>query len=104
MNITLLDTKTGETREVNDTPTFQWTENNWSCDCNRELEFDYVEHDQSNTCLGCHRFIVIGGSSSIVHKSKWGNQEYPATLKELNEGYPEELLIKNGVDLQKVIG
>lgn len=41
LTVTLKDTFTGKVKEYPDTDisVFQWTEHNWSCDCNREIAF-----------------------------------------------------------------
>jgi hypothetical protein len=37
--VTVTDTKTGQTRQVETITLWEWTEGNWSCDCNRESFF-----------------------------------------------------------------
>uniref|UniRef100_A0AB39AJE9 Uncharacterized protein n=1 Tax=Vibrio phage P018-4 TaxID=3229728 RepID=A0AB39AJE9_9CAUD len=41
LKVTLLDSVTNVIKVYPDTDinVFQWTENNWSCDCNREIAF-----------------------------------------------------------------
>ena len=97
MKVTLLDTVTMETKGVSGIETFQWAENNYSCDCNRELEFgrpdDYEQHIDSPYCLGEKRYLVIAAEIE-------GEDDYPATLEELNSSYSPELLQKHGIAAQ----
>lgn len=92
MKVTLLDTKSGETREVAGICGFQWADNNWSCDCNRAGYFGPPDdwNDGDGVCVGGHRFIVI---TSKAEDS--GEDHY--TLADLNPGYPEELLAEHGI-------
>ena len=53
-----LDLETGRRAEGEGISEFSLTENNWSCDCNRAIPFDGLT--DSGTCVGCHRYIVIG--------------------------------------------
>jgi hypothetical protein len=89
MTATLLDTQTGETRTVNGPRSWEWAENNWSCDCNRMNAFG-IEAEVENVCSGCHRFIVIDADFN-------DQDDYHYTLRQLNEGYPIELLTKHGI-------
>jgi len=86
MIATVLDTETGVTRVSSGIRTWEWSDNNYSCDCNRGLLFG-VDND---LCLE-ERFIVI----KAEHTEKDDDPE--TTLEELNEGYPKELLIKHEV-------
>ena len=102
MNITLLDTKTGDTKEIEDTYSESWwAEGNGSCDCNRAIFFEGTYEELSNKhkkdnpelydkkkpwqtyCIGCQRILII----------KIDSKEY--SLEEFNEGYPEELIKKH---------
>jgi len=83
MKATVLDTKTGETKEAS-LGSWNWAEGNWSCDCNRNY-FDDEGEDQ-DTCLGGKRFLVV--------KAVFDEGEVEYTLKELNDDYPQELLDK----------
>lgn len=44
---------------------FLWTQGNWSCDCNRELDFyradaeEPPKHDPDDVCLGSGQFTVL---------------------------------------------
>lgn len=112
MKVTLLDTKTGEVSTPDDQfRSWVWTDGNWSCDCNRVMYFDdengTIEHEmmdelglEGGICLGCHRFLVIAAERNMDH-------DYTTTLKELNDGYPMELLERvageRGLDLHKLI-
>lgn len=85
MKLTLLDTQTGEQKEIE---TYEdpwcWSEGNWSCDCNRTLYFEAHPND-SGCCIGSKRFII----------TKADTTEY--TLRELNQDYPEALLKEHGI-------
>lgn len=85
MKATILDTVTGVTKECSEQSSFQWAENNWSCDCNRMSYFD-VPDDDSCLCKGGVRFIVI--------KAEFEEDEQEYTLAYINSEYPEELLDK----------
>jgi hypothetical protein len=87
MKPTLLDTETGERREsCSDFDDYWWAEGNGACDCNRRLLFGLSEDpSRENTCEGCHRFLIVTADKSAY------------SLRELNEGYPEELLRQHGL-------
>ena len=94
MTLTLLDTQTGETVDV-DSPydAYWWAEGNGSCDCNRIDEFPAAEdeleaaqrqahpelQEWQGLCYGCTRLLIIAAESD----------EY--TLDEFNEDYPQAL-------------
>ncbi len=111
MKATVLDTETGERRTSEGISTFQWEENNWSCDCNRatffgddvdaemdrrmrECNSDLLSHQ--SVCFGCQRFLVSASESE-------GEDDYACTLAELNAGYPADLLVTHGI-ANNVIG
>lgn len=83
MKATILDTQTGVTAIAEGPRSWEWAENNWSCDCNR----NYFGHEKEDTgvCLGSHRYLVIAAEFNDP-------EDYEYTLRELNEHYPEELL------------
>ena len=83
--VKILDTENGDTTESSDRSPYYWHEGNGSCDCNRELAFDDAEMDDSCSCLGRHRYLIVERDYAGV------------TLRELNEGYPEALLAKAGI-------
>lgn len=97
MKLTLLDTKTGKTAEVDDRiSAWQWAENNWSDDCNRIDYFDDVNETEyrkeiglegCHLCLGANRFLVI--APEIIQ-----DEEDAYSLREVNHFYSEELLDK----------
>lgn len=89
MKVSLLDTHTGQTCEVAGIRGFEWAENNWSCDCNRESYFD-VDETGSGTCIGCHRFLVIAAEPEDQDDEGY-------TLADLNSSYPDELRAQHGV-------
>ena len=82
MIATILDTVTGEKITVNGPRSWEWAENNWSCDCNR----NYWESSivKSDVCQGSERFLVV---DAVMDDP----EDYGYTLDELNEGYPLEL-------------
>ena len=95
MKVTVLDTKTGETRVVEDehNDSFQWADDNWSCDCNRCSYFGLDSNDIAielgigpGICIGERRFLVIAVENPT--------RDY-YTLSEYNDGYPQELLDKH---------
>jgi hypothetical protein len=89
MQITLLDTQTGETKTVHEKDhmgcfdSTWWQEGNGSCDCNRAIAFG---HDcPHETCLGAKRYLIIDteeGNSLDV-------------LLGYNADYPYDLLAKH---------
>jgi hypothetical protein len=86
MKITLLDTVTGKRQElIGRWDPAWWADGNGSCDCNRAIFMGLPELSESNTCIGCKRFLVVEATY----------KDY--TLREFNEGYPEELLRANGI-------
>ena len=88
MIATIQDTKTGKTRVAPGYSSDWWAEGDGSCDCNRELGFGAPT--LTGTCLGCHRYVII--------RATFDDEERRYTLRELNEGYPEELLKERGVE------
>ncbi len=88
MKVSLLDTQTGKVATCEGISTFEWSENNWSCDCNRGRVFG---HDAgSDMCIGCHRYLVIAAACE-------SDDDWPASLVDLNADYPEELLRANSL-------
>ena len=94
MTLTLLDTQTGETVDVDSQfSAFWWAEGNGACDCNRINKFPAAEHklevaqrqahpelqEWQSLCYGCERILIIAAESD----------EY--TLDEFNEDYPQAL-------------
>ena len=89
MKATILDTKTGETRTIDGPRSWEWAENNYSCDCNREIMFGH-DDGASGICMGGKRYLVI--------KAEFNDPEdYDYTLEELNGDYPRELLREHGI-------
>lgn len=84
MTATLLDTYTGETREVDGINEYSWTDGNWSCDCNRMMYFG--REDESGNCVGCHRYLVV--------KADFKPDDVICSLRALNSSYPKALLKK----------
>lgn len=83
MKATILDTVTGEKMTVDGPRSFEWAENNWSCDCNRN-PFDVDTGKPDGVCEGCERFLVV---EAVMDDP----DDYEYTMDELNEGYPAEL-------------
>lgn len=88
MKATILDTETGIEAIVSGHHSWEWAENNWSCDCNRQRAFGLSEGD--GICLGGKRFVVIAAAFDDP-------EDYEYTLAELNSDYPDELLRKHGI-------
>lgn len=89
--LTLLDTKTGETRAVESVGNwvFDWTQNNWSCDCNRQRYFGF--DDFTGYCMDQKRFLVIAVDPMPDGVELWEfNDGYPVSLR--GDGVPEEAL------------
>ena len=84
MKVTLLDLQTGKTAvHPHDTSDFQWTESNYSCDCNRGIAFDPDWVGKFDwVCLGCNRFVAIDVEGDL--------EGYPkqALIAEMNREYP----------------
>ncbi len=101
MKVTLLDTKTGETREVAGRDYLFWTDGNGSCDCNRHQPFDLDDNDDfddgsvegtgGGMCVGGKRFLVIAA------EFEEGDERHPISLAEMNYEYPDELLAEHGI-------
>lgn len=85
MKATILDTVTGEKMAVDGPRSWEWAENNWSCDCNRN-PWGVPTGKPDGVCEGCERFIVVEAVMNAL--------DYEYTLDELNEGYPAELRAK----------
>lgn len=83
MKATLLDLATGRTAmSAHDVSVFQWTENNWSCDCNRALAFGLEPFaPEVGDCLGSRRFLVIDCHGDLEGMS------VDEIRKEANRGY-----------------
>lgn len=90
MKATILDTKTGEKITVDGPRSWEWAENGWSCDCNRESHFGVDTSPEEGICSGAHRFLVIAAEFD-------GVEDYDYSIAELNEQYPKELLEKHGI-------
>ncbi|CAM0111840.1 hypothetical protein VPH5P1C_0206 [Vibrio phage 5P1c] len=87
LKVTLLDRSTGEQRSYpdKDINVFQWTENNWSCDCNREIAFlkGGEELDLEKPCTSS-RYVVVGAEGDFEGLTKG---EF---IEQCNEGYKEK--------------
>ena len=89
MIATILDTKTGLRAKRAGISSWEWAENNFSCDCNRDL-WGVETDEEDGICSGGKRFIVI----DAVMESE---EDYEYTLRELNSEYPDELLSRFGI-------
>lgn len=89
MKATILDTKNGLTAVVDGPRSWEWYENNYSCDCNRNPWNAEID-DETEFCGGCKRFLVIAAEMNSPDDDNY-------TLFELNHEYPKELLIKHGI-------
>ncbi len=94
MNVTILDTQTGQTHQSTwDTSPFWWEEGNGSCDCNRAIQCGHDDDDDDDdigVCLGHHRYLIVGYSlTSGELRNNPG-----VSLRSLNQGYHEALLEK----------
>lgn len=82
MRATVFDTESGIKCTTDGPDSFEWAENNWSCDCNRASCFG---QDIGSVCQS-NRFLVIDA------KFNPGEREY--SLNELNSGYPKDVFDK----------
>ena len=90
MIATIQDTKTGRTRVAPGYSSHWWAEGNGACDCNRELGLINFDTLPVRTCLGHHRYLII--------RATFDDEERRYTLRELNAGYPAELLKERGIE------
>jgi hypothetical protein len=85
MQVTLLDTKTGERRKSCDYfNAYWWSTGNGSCDCNRRTVFDHDADDDH--CCGCERYLVVDASGDLEGLTL---EEF---ICEANQDYPPELI------------
>ena len=73
LEVTLLDKETGAQKlnPYTDIDVFQWTENNWSCDCNREIAFlDKGESLDFNKPCKSDRYLVVDASGNLEGYAK----------------------------------
>lgn len=81
IRVTVLDTQTGRRVDDRRFSAWWWAEGNGSCDCNRELIVQMKVPEGPGVCLGCQRYLIISAPADCGY-----------SLRELNEGYPEDLL------------
>ena len=86
MKCLLLDIKTNKVKWHGGPSTFDWTENNWSCDCNRATPFGNTNDDNGGHCVGGHRYIVV---DYILEDE---DDYEPANFYELNSDYDKKLV------------
>lgn len=88
IKVKILDIRTGNTLVDDRFSHYWWYEGNGSCDCNRSLFMKqagidvppYEEYE--GICSGCRYFLIVEAPTTCY------------SLREFNEGYPEELLRK----------
>lgn len=84
LRVTLLDRETGIQKNYphTDIDVFQWTESNWSCDCNREIAFlrEGKSLDFSKPCKS-ERYLVVDASGGFEGYTK---EDF---IRECNSGY-----------------
>lgn len=86
MILTILDTQTGQSLEFEDGANpFWWKEGNGSCDCNRRIWLGIEPENDSDTCEGTKRFIIVACSDKTQ------------SLMDLNMYYDPKLLAKYGI-------
>lgn len=83
MKATILDTQTGQTHIIDGPSCFEFAENNWSCDCNRNPQ------GCGDVCES-NRFLVVAFEPTLTGDEDW-------TLAQLNQDYPAELLAAHGI-------
>lgn len=93
MNLTLLDTQTGErvdgTDNFSDDPSWVWVEGNYACDCNRENYFGRGDAEAGRgECTGAHRYLLVACDHPDFDYFRW-NGDYPPEL--LREHRPDEV-------------
>lgn len=90
MKAIILDVITGRKMAVDGPRSWEWAENNYSCDCNRNVfrNLDTVHNsmdgEPDGICKGHKRFLVV--NAIMDHED---DCEY--TLDELNSEYPKSL-------------
>ena len=106
MNVTLLDTKTGEVRDCSGYhqahhSVYWWTEGGGSCDCNRAIAFDLRDgedhHEEQRIalgledgfCLRAHRWLIVDVSGDL------GPLTRKQVLARANDDYPAELVARH---------
>jgi len=79
VTVTILDTKTGETRTDPRFSPWYWTYGNGSCDCNRQLVF---EPDAEQPECGESRYYIVGveGDAAGYEQEEW-NAGFPPLVK-----------------------
>lgn len=82
----ILDTRTGKTHvqdsgEIEeDAHYYQWTDGNWSCDCNRQEDDD----TDNGTCDEAHRYLAVASTNPQFDFYEW-NFNYDITAIFSNE-------------------
>lgn len=79
--VVVLDTLTKRYHEIVGVDLYQWTDGNWSCDCNRQPHGEEPDFE-TRTCNGCHRFIVV--QCEFIGES--------CSIREMNSDYPKDVV------------
>jgi hypothetical protein len=94
MNVTLLDTKTGERADAfeyfeHEFDLYWWSGGNGSCDCNRMEVFGHGDPEETGGyCHGCERYLVVDASGDLEGYSR------EECIRMANEDYPPELVAR----------
>lgn len=89
MIVRYLDLATGQKAEQSGISEFQLTENNWSCDCNRQYAFGDGDGDSDEyVCMGCHRYIVY----DVAPESGEAEFDRESVIRDANLGYYKQLI------------
>jgi len=88
----ILDLETGTQHEIDGVRSWEFAENNYSCDCNREKD-----HTPRTKLCESKRYLVVGAEFEEM-------DDYEYSLRELNEHYPKWLLDWHFPDEKPVFG
>ena len=86
IRVTYKDLETGLLADQQVLNLFELTENNYSCDCNRQLAFGHDEGE--GHCIGTHRYVVLDFSYAVPRQLslEWKLDR----IAEANQGYPND--------------
>jgi hypothetical protein len=112
MNITVLDTETGERLIARGQILGEWIDGNFTCDCNRAMFFGEQVYEEmvrrtaarfpdtppgKSCCFGSVRFLAVKCESARTSYT-------PCDIRRLNADYPAELVEKHLGILNKDTG
>lgn len=80
MKCLLLDIQTNRLKWHSGPDTFNWAQNNWSCDCNRMGVFG--DTSEGDYCVGGHRYLIVD------YHLEDEDDYYVESFDELNRDYP----------------